>query len=93
VLDLAPSDGNDGTGRTVVAIGPKTAEVASDLGFRVDVVALDHTAEGLIEAVAAHLSGDEDEPESEEGVDGEDAATNAIADGPPPGPEGGTIGR
>ena len=69
VLDLAPSDGNDGTGRTVAAIGPKTAEVAIDLGFRVDVVAPDHTAEGLIEAVAAHLGRHEDDPGTDHGTE------------------------
>ena len=94
-LGLAPS--GDGAGRTVAAIGPKTAEVATDLGFRVDVVAPDHTAEGLIEAVAAYLNRDEDEPRDGDAagddVDNEDATGDAIADGPPPGSEGGTIDR
>lgn len=108
VLDLAPSSGDDGTGRTVAAIGPKTAEVATDLGFRVDVVAPDHTAEGLIEAVAAHLGRNEDDPGSEppageERIDGEvdpefgtpDAGDDddASTGGRPSGSEGGTIGR
>ncbi len=90
VLDLGPSDGSDdsdGPGRTVAAIGPKTAEVAADLGFRVDVVAPDHTAEGLIEAVAAHLMRDEDEPSSEDEalVEGESEAVDKIASETQPG--------
>jgi len=93
VLDLGPSDGSDdpddpdGPGRTVAVIGPKTAEVAADLGFRVDVVAPDHTAEGLIEAVAAHLTRDEDEPSSgdEALVEGEPDAVDEVASETQPG--------
>ena len=94
VLDLGPSDGSDdsdGPPRTVAAIGPKTAEVAADLGFRVDVVAPDHTAEGLIEAVAAHLSRGEDEVTSEGEPASEDEPTTEAE--PASGPEDGTIGR
>ncbi|MGI8708814.1 MAG: uroporphyrinogen-III synthase [Actinomycetota bacterium] len=100
VLDLGPSDGSDssdGSGRTVAAIGPKTAEVAADLGFRVDVVAPDHTAEGLIEALAAYLSRDEDEATSEDESASEDESvfedepTTEVE--PASGPEDGTIGR
>ena len=65
VLGLGPGDGSSGPERVVAAIGPKTAEVAADLGFRVDVVAPDHTAEGLIEALAAHLNRDESEVASD----------------------------
>ena len=109
VLDLGPSDGSDdldgsdGSGRTIAAIGPKTAEVAADLGFRVDVVAPDHTAEGLIEAVAAHLSRDEDEVTPEDGSASENEVTpedgSASENEPTMGaepassPEDGTIGR
>jgi hypothetical protein len=74
----------------------------------VDVVAPDHTAEGLIEAVAAHLSRDEHDPGTEppvgeEPVEGEvdpdfetpdaDEGDHASAGGRPSGSEGGTIGR
>lgn len=44
--------GSEDQGHQVVAIGPKTAEAAEELGFRVDVVADRHTAEGLVEALA-----------------------------------------
>jgi uroporphyrinogen III methyltransferase/synthase len=37
----------------VVAIGPKTAEAARELGFHVDLVADRHTAEGLVDALLA----------------------------------------
>jgi uroporphyrinogen-III synthase len=45
---LAPADEGD---QKVVCIGPATAKVASDLGFRVDAVASEHSAEGLVRTV------------------------------------------
>jgi uroporphyrinogen-III synthase len=38
----------------IVCIGPKTADVARDLGFTVDLVADSHTTDGLIQAIQAH---------------------------------------
>ena len=38
--------------KVVACIGPVTAAVAADLGFRVDVVAEEHTTEGLVAALA-----------------------------------------
>ena len=52
-LGLSP---DDEPGRKVVCIGPRTAEVASDVGFRVDAVAEDHTADGLLEAITRLVS-------------------------------------
>jgi uroporphyrinogen III methyltransferase/synthase len=52
--------------RIVACIGPVTADAARATGFRVDVVAADHSVEGLVAALAAHLvavSGDEASPE------------------------------
>jgi uroporphyrinogen III methyltransferase/synthase len=46
----------DETGKTVACIGPSTASVAEELGFRVDVVASDHTAAGLATALATRLA-------------------------------------
>jgi uroporphyrinogen-III synthase len=45
---LAPQDSG---ARKVACIGPVTAQAASDLGFRVDAVAREQTAEGLAQAV------------------------------------------
>jgi uroporphyrinogen-III synthase len=42
--------------RKVVCIGPRTAEVAINEGFRVDAVADDHTAGGLLEAITELVS-------------------------------------
>ncbi len=40
-------------GMLVACIGPVTARTAQELGIRVDVVAGEHTIEGLVEAVVA----------------------------------------
>jgi len=40
---------------TIVCIGPVTAETARALGLRVDVVAAEHTVEGLVKALVAHF--------------------------------------
>lgn len=37
---------------TVACIGPKTAQVASEVGFTVDIVAEEYTVEGLVAAIA-----------------------------------------
>ena len=42
---------------TVACIGPVTADAARRAGLRVDVVAGDHSAAGLVEALIAHKSG------------------------------------
>jgi uroporphyrinogen-III synthase len=44
------SPGDSGA-RKVVCIGPETARIAAELGFRVDAVATDHSSEGLVQAV------------------------------------------
>jgi uroporphyrinogen-III synthase len=45
--------------RPVIAcIGPITAETARDVGLRVDVVASEHTVEGLVEALKQSLVGE-----------------------------------
>ena len=41
----------------VAVIGPRTAEVAQELGFRRDIVASEHTAEGLVAALVSHVGG------------------------------------
>jgi len=40
----------------VACIGPVTADAARRAGFRVDVVAAEHSAEGLVSALGAHLA-------------------------------------
>jgi uroporphyrinogen-III synthase len=39
----------------IACIGPKTAQVAQDAGFTVDITAETHTIQGLVEAIAAHF--------------------------------------
>ena len=40
----------------VACIGPVTADAARRAGFRVDVVAVEHSAEGLVTALSVHLA-------------------------------------
>jgi uroporphyrinogen-III synthase len=43
-------------GRPFIAcIGPKTAQVAEGIGFRIDIVAESYTMEGLVQAIASHF--------------------------------------
>jgi uroporphyrinogen III methyltransferase/synthase len=42
--------------RIVACIGPVTADAARAAGFRVDVVAADHSVEGLVVALVAHVA-------------------------------------
>lgn len=51
-LGLAPGDSSP---RLVVCIGPQTAAVAEAAGFRVDLVAVEHTAEGIVRALTERL--------------------------------------
>lgn len=44
------------TPATVFAIGPTTAQVAGDLGLKVDVVAADHSVDGLVDSVRIYWS-------------------------------------
>jgi uroporphyrinogen-III synthase len=41
----------------IACIGPKTAQVAKEAGFRVDIVADSYTMEGLVQAIASHFDG------------------------------------
>jgi uroporphyrinogen-III synthase len=43
--------------KTVACIGPSTADAARASGLRVDVVAAEHTASGLVQAIIAHARG------------------------------------
>jgi uroporphyrinogen-III synthase len=52
-LSLSPGDP---PGRLVASIGPATAKAARASGFRVDLVAGDHTAGGLVDALVARFS-------------------------------------
>jgi uroporphyrinogen-III synthase len=51
-LGLAPDGSSD---RLVVCIGPQTSAVAEAAGFRVDLIAGEHTAAGLIRALTERL--------------------------------------
>jgi uroporphyrinogen III methyltransferase/synthase len=44
-----------GGAKVVACIGPQTAAAARAAGYGVDVVALEHTASGLVDALATHL--------------------------------------
>jgi uroporphyrinogen III methyltransferase/synthase len=46
----------------VACIGPVTADAARRAGFRVDVVAVEHSADGLVEALAAYVATRAGEP-------------------------------
>jgi uroporphyrinogen III methyltransferase/synthase len=52
-LALGPDGESD---KTVACIGPSTATVAHELGFRVDVIASEHTGPGLAAALATHIA-------------------------------------
>jgi uroporphyrinogen-III synthase len=39
----------------IACIGPKTAQIAREIGFRVDIVAETYTIEGLVQAIASHF--------------------------------------
>jgi len=47
-------DGRRLDGVVVACIGPITAATAEGLGFRVDIVAREYTADGLVEAICRH---------------------------------------
>ena len=49
-------------GVTVACIGPVTAEAARELDIRVDVVALQHTMEGLVDALKSYFSNGRRQP-------------------------------
>ena len=49
----------------VACIGPQTAAAATAAGFRVDIVATDHTGGGLRDALITHFSGTRIDPEAE----------------------------
>jgi len=56
-VDLAADAGWTPAGQTLVAIGPKTADAARDAGFEVDVVPLEYTSQGLVDALADAVDG------------------------------------
>lgn len=43
---------------TIACIGPQTAAVAQELGLHVDLVAAEHTVDGLVAALVAHFQAD-----------------------------------
>lgn len=45
----------------IACIGPITAATAGELGLSVDIVASEHTIDGLVDAIEAHFSGGGDE--------------------------------
>jgi uroporphyrinogen-III synthase len=59
MLGIPPelSAGAGSSDHLVVCIGPVTAKVCSDLGLRVDLVAEEHSSQGLIEALIQRIGG------------------------------------
>ncbi len=43
-------------GVTVASIGPITTDTASELGFKVDIIAQDYTIDGLCKAILEHYT-------------------------------------
>ena len=44
-------------GMTIACIGPITADTATGLGLKVDVVAQDYTIDGLVQAILTYFQG------------------------------------
>ncbi|UWG46438.1 Uroporphyrinogen-III synthase [Halanaeroarchaeum sp. HSR-CO] len=56
-VELAAEAGWSPGDQELVAIGPKTADTASDAGFAVDIVPEEYTSAGLVEAMTDHVDG------------------------------------
>jgi uroporphyrinogen III methyltransferase/synthase len=59
LLDLLDGDRQQLESSLIACIGPITATTARELGLRVDVVAHEHTVEGLVDALVEHYQADE----------------------------------
>jgi uroporphyrinogen-III synthase len=57
-VELAAEAGWNPGGRTLVAIGPATAEVAREAGWSVDVVPEEYTSAGLVSALRGRVEGE-----------------------------------
>jgi uroporphyrinogen-III synthase len=56
LLDLVDGDAAKLASTTIACIGPITAVTAREAGLDVDVVATEHTIDGLINALETHYS-------------------------------------
>ena len=56
LLDLLDGSLDRISGAVVACIGPVTAATAREKGMKVDIVASEHTIQGLVEAIEAHFS-------------------------------------
>lgn len=59
LLDILDGDKRCLDSSFIACIGPVTARTAEELGIRVDLVAEDHTVEGLVDSLVRHFSGKE----------------------------------
>jgi uroporphyrinogen III methyltransferase/synthase len=59
LLDLLDGDKQQLESSVIACIGPITADTARDLGLRVDLVADEHTVEGLVASLIKHLGDQE----------------------------------
>jgi len=66
---------------SVACIGPRTADAARELGFRVEVVADEHTAQGLNHALIEHFSAPASEELSDDDLEDASDPEAAPADG------------
>jgi uroporphyrinogen III methyltransferase/synthase len=55
LVEALDGDGSGLKSSIIACIGPATAATARELGLQVDLVADDHTVEGLVEALVQHL--------------------------------------
>lgn len=59
LLDMLDGDGSGLGACTIACIGPTTAATARELGLHVDLVADDHTVEGLVESLVTYFANEE----------------------------------
>ncbi|MCH7606822.1 MAG: uroporphyrinogen-III synthase [Chloroflexi bacterium] len=57
LLDALDGDGAALSSSIIVCIGPTTAATAKELGLKVDLVATQHTVEGLADALTQYFAG------------------------------------
>ena len=60
LLDILDGDKGCLEDSLITCIGPFTARTAEELGLRVDLVAEEHTVEGLVQSLVRHFRGKED---------------------------------
>ena len=57
MLDALDGDGAALSSSIIACIGPTTAATAKELGLKVDLVAAQHTVEGLVDTLTQYFAG------------------------------------